>query len=115
MKPRTRAEKDEPARCPFCKEFVSHPEPIKTATGECIGGRCGCGAVFVVDETGHNVGEAYLDALTLLFGEALNLLSGEPYREEVFSYNRRTHTLETVRDIRRLDTSGKIIFLCRDK
>lgn len=114
MKPRVREDKDETARCPFCRALVSAPEEIKTETGGFIGGRCECGAVYACDPTGHNVGEAYVDALAYACGEGWagfdSLDPGENYREAVFNYDLRSHRLWEVRDIRR-DYSGKIIFI----
>jgi hypothetical protein len=97
--------------------MIRAPEEIKTDSGGFIGGKCECGAFYVCDPTGHNVGEAYLDALTYACGEdftTFNSLSGgENYREAVFNYDLRTHKLWEVRDIRR-DHSGKIIFIRLD-
>lgn len=90
------------------------PENIRAEMGGFIGGRCDCGAVYACDPTGHNVGEAYLDALTYACGEDWNkfkfLNSDKNYREAVFNYDLRTHRLWNIRDIRR-DYSGKIIFI----
>lgn len=90
------------------------PEEIETTTGNFIGGRCGCGAVYAYDSTGHNVGQAYLDALALACGDdwdkALSLDSETDYEEAVFNYDMRSHRLRPVRDIRR-DFSGKIVFI----
>ena len=110
-KRRVREDKDEPARCPFCREFLKFPEKVKTALGECMGGRCSCGAVYVLDPTGHNVGEAYLDALALAFGEAWNDASGDTYQEAVFQFDPRTYRLSPVQDIRRMDSTGKMVFI----
>jgi len=114
MKPRLREDKDETAKCPFCGAVLRAPEDIKTASGAFIGGRCECGAVYVCDPTGHNVGEAYVDALTYAYGEDwasfMSFQAGEEYREAVFNYDLRTNRLWETRDIRR-DYSGKIIFL----
>lgn len=114
MKPRVREEKDATARCPFCRELLTFPETIETETGGFIGGRCPCGAVFACDPTGHNVGEAYLDALTHACGEDWGLFyslgAGDDYEEAVFNYDLRTHRLWAVRDARR-DYAGKIIFV----
>jgi len=94
--------------------MIRPPEEIKTESGGFIGGKCDCGAVYVCDPTGHNVGEAYLDALTYACGENFmtfdSLNAGEEYREAVFNYDTRAHTLREIRDIRR-DYSSKIIFV----
>ncbi len=114
MKPRVREDKDETAKCPFCKTLISPPTEIKTETGGFTGGRCECGAVYVSDPTGHNVGEAFAEALAYACGDDWggfeSLPEGQNYREAVFNYNQRTHRLWEVRDIRR-DYSGKIIFI----
>ncbi len=109
MKPRVREDKDEPAKCPFCRVLLIPPEEIETESGGFIGGKCRCGAVYACDPTGHNVGEAYADALTYACGGDWTDL-GENYREAVFNYDLRTHRLWEIRDIRR-DYSGKIIFV----
>jgi hypothetical protein len=111
LRPRVREDKDEVAKCPFCKEFLKEPENIKTEMGQCIGGRCSCGAVYSLDPTGHNVGEAYLDALVLAFGEDWGQVAEGAYTEAVFTYNARIHRLSPVSEIRRLDSSGKIVFI----
>ena len=114
MKPRAREDKDETARCPFCKAFIGAPEEIKTESGGFTGGKCQCGAVYACDPTGHNVGEAYVDAIAYACGGDWagvgSLNAGENYREAVFNYDLRAHRLWEVRDIRR-DYSAKIIFI----
>jgi hypothetical protein len=49
--------------CPFCWEWLPTPQiQLKSFSGsECMGGRCECGAFFVVDETGKSGGTALLD------------------------------------------------------
>jgi hypothetical protein len=110
LKPRIREDKDEIARCPFCAAALGAPEPIKSGTGECTGGRCGCGAVYCLDATGHNVGEAYLDALTLAFGEGADLLS-VAYDEVVLEYQPGRNTLAPVKDERRMSGAARMIFI----
>lgn len=110
MKPRVREDKDEPAKCPFCAQTLHAPKLTKTATGECLGGRCTCGAVYSFDPTGHNLGEAYLDALTLASGDSADLFSHK-YEEVVLDYDARRHRLSPVKEMRRLDSSGRIVFI----
>lgn len=111
MKPRVREDKNEVAKCPFCNEFFKEPERMETEMGECIGGKCSCGAVYCFDPTGHNVGEAYLDALVLAYGEDWGGVADDAYSEAVFAYDARTHRLTPVKETRRPDSSGKVVFI----
>lgn len=58
-----------PPECPFCGRYVLRPEKIKTGFGDVLGGRCICDAVYVCDPTGHNTGEAYMEALAMAKGD----------------------------------------------
>jgi len=52
--------------CPFCLEWLptpAHLSQVHSMAG--LGGRCECGACFVVDETGRSGGQALLDVQTL--------------------------------------------------
>jgi hypothetical protein len=53
--------------CPFCWEWLPKPtvQPRSFSGSECRGGRCSCGAFFVVDETGKSGGTAFLDVQAL--------------------------------------------------
>jgi hypothetical protein len=54
------------AGCPFCWEWLPPAELLtEVFSSDSRGGRCPCGAVFVVDETGRQGGAALLDALAL--------------------------------------------------
>ena len=82
-------------RCPFCDELITAPEVITGRFGnEFSGGRCGCGAVYVYDGSGHNLGEAYVDALALAcdgdMDRAWTLIPDQDYEvRELSSDNRR--------------------------
>jgi hypothetical protein len=71
------------AGCPFCWEWLPPPEPLTGVFSErgCIGGRCECGAYFVVDETGRLGGIALMDLQALAtagdLDRALELRAGE--------------------------------------
>jgi hypothetical protein len=61
-----------------------------------LGGRCsGCGALFIVDPTSRNVGEAMMQSLQLVAEELgrdmTTLVSGVDYEDEILSYDLRTH------------------------
>ena len=78
--------------CPFCGRLVEEPHKIEFRFGEVMGGRCECGAVYAYDETGHLLGEAFNDALTLLFGgdyDAAQNASEDDYQEETVSFDKR--------------------------
>lgn len=81
-------------RCPFCERPLSEPEEIMSRFGNMIsGGKCGCGAVFVYDRSGHNLGDAYVDALSLLcdddMDKAWKLVPEKDYEVLELSYNSR--------------------------
>jgi hypothetical protein len=62
------------AGCPFCWEWLPTPElqaEVFTASG-CLGGRCECGAFFVIDETGRLGGVALMDLQALAAGGDLD-------------------------------------------
>jgi hypothetical protein len=72
------------AGCPFCWEWLPAAERLaKVFSSDSRGGRCSCGAFFVVDETGRSGGQALLDALALACGgdldRAVTLDSGKDY------------------------------------
>ncbi|HWR59649.1 MAG TPA: hypothetical protein VN328_12250, partial [Thermodesulfovibrionales bacterium] len=101
MPERVRERKDDTPRCPFCKSAFKMPERVKTASGDFIGGRCACGAAYACDTTGHNVGEAYLDALSYACGDDLDkvysLDSDKDYSEAVFNYDLNSHRLREIK------------------
>jgi hypothetical protein len=60
------------------------------------GGKCGsCGALYLLDPTGKNLGEVMMQALGLaaqeLSKDACDMVPGMDYDEKVLSYNWRTH------------------------
>jgi len=82
-----------PPECPFCRRYVERPESIKTEFGDVLGGRCVCGAVYVCDPTGHNTGEAYMEALAMAKGDwDIGQISQEiDYQAEDMDYDLRKH------------------------
>lgn len=100
-------------RCPFCNSPFDLPATIRTEFGEFTGGICRCGAVYSYDPTGHNMGEALLDALIFACDndwDKFYSIGFEDYSEAVFNYDINIHRLWGVRDIRR-EEGGKIIFI----
>lgn len=61
-----------------------------------MGGICaGCGAVYLLDPTGKNVGEVIMQGLTMaaerLSKDPGSMIAGEDYEDIVLSYDYRTH------------------------
>jgi hypothetical protein len=86
----------EPA-CPFCKKSLDRPAPVRISPGQQVpGGSCGaCGARYLLDPTGKNVGEVMMQALELLAADlsrdASELVAGEDFDDAILSYDWRTH------------------------
>ncbi|MFO0754734.1 MAG: hypothetical protein U0411_15575, partial [Thermodesulfovibrionales bacterium] len=85
--------KKHPPECPFCGRIVGPPATIRTGLGEVLGGACACGAVYVCDPTGHNTGEAYMEALALARGDwdIGSMAQETDYRMEDMDYDLRNH------------------------
>ncbi|HEX9020828.1 MAG TPA: hypothetical protein VF903_06165 [Nitrospirota bacterium] len=82
--------------CPFCRSKLARPTTIKiNSLEDALGGRCGCGAFYLVDPTGKNVGEVMMQALNLAAQELSknfeDLVAGEDYEDIILSYDWRTH------------------------
>lgn len=90
--------RDREPRCPFCDRLFDRPHEIKTKLGNRFsGGRCECGAVYVFDRTGRNLGEAYVDALTFACNDdweaAWELTPEVDYQIESLEYDWKSHCL----------------------
>ncbi len=60
--------------CPFCGMDVGRPtEKAQRKLNEFPGGTCDCGAVYVADATGHNVGSAMVECLVNACNEEWDL------------------------------------------
>jgi hypothetical protein len=100
-----------PPECPFCGRYIVRPETTRTEFGEVLSGKCNCGAVYVCDPTGHNTGEAYMEALAMAKGDWDIGLMGEDldYQGEDMDYDLKSH--------RRLysagmgEARGKLVFV----
>ena len=78
-------------RCPFCESFIDRPKEVEPRRlGEFDYGACECGAVYVHDITGHNLGAAWVEALGFGCNDdwdlAWSLSPGEDY-EDAFLEN----------------------------
>jgi hypothetical protein len=93
----------DPARCPFCEALLPRPRKRPWNVISLLpGGRCACGAVFVVDPTGRNGGQALLEALEDACGgdrdRSLALLAGRDYAELIANYDPQLH--QFIRDFK---------------
>ena len=83
-------------RCPFCEADLKRPEPMQTGDPEQVqGGTCSCGAIYLVDPTGKNVGtvmaQALIMAADMLRKKVSDLDPESDYEDAVLSYDYRTH------------------------
>ncbi len=115
--------------CPFCWASLNYPVDIQLSAWESIlGGSCFlCGARFIVDVTGKNVGEAVVQGLEMIaeeLGKSLETLeAGLDYEDCVLGYDVKRHQttgpaskfrdglgrlyiIKTIRDGRRLQTAA---------
>jgi len=86
----------EPPACPFCGAALPRPKRRPWNTASVLpGGRCACGATFVVDPTGRNGGQALLEALEDACGgdreRSLFLQPGRDYQELIENYDQQLH------------------------
>lgn len=100
-----------PAECPFCKRYIRPPEETMTEFGNVLSGRCSCGAVYVCDPTGRNVGEAYMEALALAKGDwnIGEISEGSDYMIEEIGYDLKSNA--RVYSSSKTEISGKLIFV----
>ncbi len=84
-----------PLQCPFCDNYLGNPVDIQFNSMDLTGGICTCGAVYVLDRTGHNLGEIYMDALQFVCKGDLDRalqLSPEDYETDDFDYDINSNT-----------------------
>jgi len=83
--------------CPFCSSKLEPPRTVVLNVMESVqGGTCGsCGAIYIVDQTGKNLGEVMLQALGLaadrLSKDVSDMVMGEDYEDAVLNYDIRSH------------------------
>ena len=81
-----------------------------TELGAIISGRCACGAVYVCDPTGHNVGEAYGDAIAFAKGDwDIGNVGLDEYVMKEMDYDLKSHSRVSVRGMK--FHAGKLIFI----
>ena len=86
-------------KCPFCGDPFRRPGTLQGDFTDFLGGRCSCGAVYVCDVTGKNLGETLMDALVYACGNdwdrALALTSGRDYDDHIIAYDYMSHQVPT--------------------
>lgn len=87
-----------PPRCPFCDNLIGKPRDFEPKRlGDFEAGRCdGCGACYVHDITGHNLGSAWVECIGVASGDdwelAWSLLPGEDFVDGLVNdYDFETH------------------------
>ena len=93
---KVREEKNAPPSCPFCGAHLNRPEQMKISPSDIVqGGKCGCGALYLVDPTGKDVGSMMAQALNwaadTLGKDVGSLAPDEDYQDMVLSYDWRNH------------------------
>ncbi|NOZ70060.1 MAG: hypothetical protein GXP46_12650 [Deferribacteres bacterium] len=82
-----------PLQCPFCDNFLRRPVDISFRSMELTGGICTCGSVYVLDRTGHNLGEIFMEALTFVCrGDIDRALALDPGDYDSIDYDYDHHS-----------------------
>lgn len=87
-------------RCPFCDNFIDRPKKVEPSRlGNFDYGACECGAVYVHDITGHNLGAAWVEALGFGCNDdwdlAWSLAPGEDYEDAILeNYDIESHLIQ---------------------
>jgi hypothetical protein len=80
--------------CPFCWEWLPRPKNVMTvfSGGGGIGGKCECGAVFIVDDVGKFGGQALMDVRALAcdgdLDRASEMVEGVDYELKTKAYEK---------------------------
>ncbi len=103
--------------CPFCGTNISPPvEPRQRKMDEFKLGRCQCGALFVSDPTGHNVGAAMVECLVRACDDnwdlAWDLDADEDYlTNRLDNYDELTHQIVETRNLDGRAVRGVLYFV----
>ncbi len=100
-----------PLQCPFCDNYLLGPVDIDFRSMELTGGICKCGSVYVLDRTGHNLGDVFMDALTFVcrgdIDRALALNPGD-YDTQDYDYD---HHSNMTGGTNKSGKPGKLVFI----
>ncbi len=98
-------------QCPFCDNLLGRPVEINFNSMELLGGICTCRAIYVLDRTGHQLGQAYMDAMQFIckgdIDKAL-ALNPEDYEDVDLDYNYASNTSGRAGEG---EKSGKLLFM----
>lgn len=103
--------------CPFCGQDVPPPvAPLQRKMTEFSIGHCQCGAVYVCDQTGHNVGAAMVECLVHACHDnwdlAWDLVPEEDYlTNRLENYDEITHQIIETRNIDGRAVRGVLYFV----
>ncbi|MBA3006063.1 MAG: HEAT repeat domain-containing protein [Proteobacteria bacterium] len=106
-----------PPWCPFCGQKVGRAtDGIERKMHEFKVGRCGCGAVYSCDPTGHNIGSAIVETLVLACDNnwdfAWDLLPEDDYLTgRVEDYDELTHQVINTKNIDGRPVRGVLYFV----
>lgn len=95
--------------CLFCGKVIEPPEEKFTEIGEVIYGKCDCGAIYVCEPTGHNQGDALVDAMLLASPEGIEHVDlGVNFDLRERAYDLRTHQYVHMKTSR---FNGRLFFI----
>lgn len=103
--------------CPFCGMEVNKPElPVLRKMDEFPTGSCQCGAIFVSDATGHNLGSAMIECMVHACNDnwelAWDLTPEEDYLTgRVENYDEETHQIVETRQLDGRAVRGTLYFI----
>lgn len=103
--------------CPFCGQNVPPPQaPEQRKLVEFTFGACQCGAVFVSDQTGHNLGSAMVECLVHAAHDnwelAWDLTPEEDYLTgQIDNYDEETHQVVETRNLDGRAVRGVLYFV----
>ncbi|MFP3983777.1 MAG: DVU0298 family protein [Desulfurivibrionaceae bacterium] len=103
--------------CPFCGKDVEQPQaPAQRKMDEFPMGSCQCGALYVSDATGHNLGSALIEALVHACNDnwdlAWELVHEEDYLTgRVENYDEESHQVVETRELDGRTVRGTLYFV----
>lgn len=101
--------KKEVPTCLFCSRVIAPPEEKITDFGEIIYGECECGAIYVCEPTGHNQGEALVNAMFLVSPKGIeNVDLGVNFELREIDYDYKNHKYVY---IKKWLYSGRLFFI----